>query len=213
MARLTLILVLGFASALSTRPAGAQGSAPESFESTAVSPVVSTNPTIRAGLDRIAKGSQLWRAALAAVRETGGRAVVLTSDQAQAATPSGEPNSFDATVLAEAVPVLGPEDQVRLVVVVVNLALLEETHHSRRSLPREIEVDLERILVHEVYGHAVPYLVARHLSGRCADPAPGQRAIEACSIQRENAVREELKLGRRVSYGLDGLSLWRTGSR
>jgi hypothetical protein len=70
-------------------------------------------------------------------------------------------------------------------------------------------MDLDRILVHEIYGHAVPYLLAGDLSGRCADPQPQERAVDACSIQRENAVRAQLGLGRRVDYGLGDLNLSR----
>jgi len=66
-------------------------------------------------------------------------------------------------------------------------------------------------LVHEIYGHAIPYLLAGDLSGRCADPKRGERASEACSIQRENAVRAELGLGRRTDYGLSDLALARRG--
>ena len=73
----------------------------------------------------------------------------------------------------------------------------------------DFEDDLDRILAHEVYGHAFPYLFAGDLSGKCADPAKGQRAEDACAIKRENEIRAELRLGKRRGYGLDGLSLAR----
>ena len=71
------------------------------------------------------------------------------------------------------------------------------------------KTSIARILAHEVYGHAMPYLLAGHLSGKCADPLPGQRATDACAIKRENAIRGELRLGQRRDYGLDGLALVR----
>jgi hypothetical protein len=89
----------------------------------------------------------------------------------------------------------------------VNLRLVRQTHDARMSVPREFEADLDRILVHEVYGHAVPYLLAGNLSGRCADPAPQEPAGDACSIRRENAVRSELGLGRRDDHGVFSLRL------
>jgi hypothetical protein len=92
---------------------------------------------------------------------------------------------------------------VSLVIVVVNLPLLEEVHRRSYSPLVELYWDLDRILVHEIYGHALPYLLAGDLSGRCPDPAPGQKASDACSIRRENAVRAELGLSRRTGYGLD----------
>jgi hypothetical protein len=95
------------------------------------------------------------------------------------------------------------------VVVVVNLSLIQRIHNERLTVARELDADLDRILVHEVYGHAIPYLLAGNLSGRCPDPEPGERAPDACSIQRENAVRAELGLGRRQDHGLSSLALAR----
>lgn len=174
------------------------------------SPVDARHATLQSSLERITKGSALWRDALDGIRATGRRVIVLTPEQLTlVAAPGAEPTEqFDDTLLAEAVPVMRGA-RVDAVLVVVNLALLEDRHRARRSLPIEFDLDLDRILVHEIYGHAVPYLLAGELSGRCADPQPRERATDACSIRRENAVRAELGLGRRVDYGLDGLNLSR----
>ena len=112
-------------------------------------------------------------------------------------------------VLAEIAPVPDPDAAVDVVLVVVNLPLIERMGRQTAALPIELEGDLDRILVHEVYGHALPYLLAGNLSGRCADPLPGQQAHEACAIQRENAVRAELGMNRRLDYGLYDLALVR----
>ena len=175
------------------------------------SPVETTNPTLQASLDRIAKRSALWRQAVDTLRATGRRAVVLTPDDVTLAAGSGThaQASLDRTFLAEVAPVIGVGNRVDVVLVVVNLALLQDRHRQRQLLPIEFDIDLDRILVHEVYGHAIPYLLAGHVSGRCADPQPRQRAIDACSIQRENAVRAEIGLGRRVDYGIADLNLAR----
>ena len=102
--------------------------------------------------------------------------------------------------------------QVPLVLVVVNIPLLRQMYHSQQlSSPTDVYRDLDRIVVHEVYGHAFPYLLAGDVSGHCPDAAPGQPAIEACAVQRENAVRSELRLGLREDAGLNGLSLVRRG--
>lgn len=175
------------------------------------SPVDARHATLQSSLERITKGSALWRDALDGIRATGRRVIVLTPEQLTlVAAPGAEPTEqFDDTLLAEAVPVMRAGARVDAVLVVVNLVLLEDRHRARRSLPIEFDLDLDRILVHEIYGHAVPYLLAGELSGRCADPQPRERATDACSIRRENAVRAELGLGRRVDYGLDGLNLSR----
>ena len=200
MAGLALSLCLALALTFVTERAHAQSS-----------PVHTSNATIQAGLERIAKGSALWREALEAVRARGGRVIVVTPDQVRlAARPDhSREDRFDQTLLAEVVPVSTEHARVDAVVVVVNIALLQEHYRERSLLPIELDMDLDRILVHEIYGHAIPYLLAGNLSGRCADPRPRERAVDACSIQRENAVRAELGLGRRVDYGLDGLNLSR----
>jgi hypothetical protein len=116
-------------------------------------------------------------------------------------------DGFDDGVLAEAIPIVGQNSEIDAVVVVVNLRLVQESHDARLSLPRDFEADLDRILVHEVYGHAVPYLLAGDLSGKCPDPRADESAADACSIQRENAVRAELGLGRRADHGHSSLAL------
>lgn len=173
-------------------------------------PVRTKNLVIEASLKRISSGSALWREALDALTSTGRHAVILTPDQVVVSDARGTARSrFDPTVLAGAAPVAGEDGRVGVVVVVVNLPLLQDTHQSRHSLPWEFEADLDRILIHEVYGHALPYLLAGDLTGKCADPEPDERPADACSIKRENAVRSELGLGRRKDSGLDGLALMR----
>ena len=174
-------------------------------------PLLTTKTRILASLERIARGSKLWRSEIEALRSTGRRIVVVTPDEVvfvnRKAVDFYRP--FKEGVLAEVSPVV-VEGAIRTVVVVVNLALLDRAHDRLNSLPAERDVDLDRILVHEVYGHAFPYLRAGDVSGRCADPAPGERAVTACSIVRENAVREELGFERRTDYGLNGLLLSRS---
>jgi hypothetical protein len=117
--------------------------------------------------------------------------------------------TFDPTVLAEVVPLLRQDLRIPVVVVVVNMPLILHVYAERASVARDFEADLDRIIVHEVYGHAIPLLLAGDLSGRCPDPRPGERATDACSIRRENAVRAELGLGIRTDDGLSSLTLAR----
>jgi hypothetical protein len=195
-------------------PAAAQSAIPLGSQGVDGAPVLVSDPTLLASLRRIAAGSTLWRENIEALRGTGRYVLVLTPEHVvMADTIDGDgAGPFDPTVLAEVAPVPEDDSQVRTVLVVVNLALIERIHTQRRSLPGDLDADLDRILVHEVYGHAFPYLLAGHLSGRCPDPAPDQRATDACAVRRENAVRKELGLGRRTDYGLSGLALasaWR----
>jgi hypothetical protein len=173
--------------------------------------IVVGNPALRASLERIHRGSARWRAEIDRAAATGRRIVVLTADQVVVADSgtADDVQAFDSGSLAEVSVILGEGSRIDAVLVAVNLRLLDETHR-RLGLPwSQRDADLDRILVHEVYGHALPYIVAGHTSGRCADPREGQRAADACAIKRENAVRAELGLGRRADSGLLSLALAR----
>jgi hypothetical protein len=170
-------------------------------------PVLVEHPVLAASLSRLYAGSARWRRALDEVVNTGRRVVVVTPDKVRMRDDDGRETPFDTTVLAEVQPMADDWSRVDTVVVVVNLPLLEKLY-SDASMA-DLEGDLDRILAHEVYGHAIPYLLAGHLSGKCADPTPGQRATDACAIRRENEIRSELRLGERRGYGLDSLTLAR----
>jgi hypothetical protein len=207
-----VVILAAVGSALASEAAGRQ--APVARDSaTADGALVTTNRTLHGSLERIAAGSALWRDAVENVRKSGRQAIVATPDQVVVtdALDGGALEAFDPSVLAAVAPVPDRTSEVRVVLVVVNLALLEELHTRRQSVLNELHADLDRILVHEIYGHALPYLLTGDLSGRCADPLPRQRASDACSIRRENAVRAELGLGRRTDYGISDLGLARGG--
>lgn len=171
-------------------------------------PIVAQSSELTASLARLHSGSAAWRDAVAALTATGRRAIVVTPDRVRVRDPKGSgERPFDDDLLAEVHPLADEEARVQVVVVVINLPLLDELH--ARGVRAEFERDLDRILAHEVYGHAIPYLLAGSLSGRCADPAQGQRATDACAIRRENQIRAELRLGLRREYGLHSLAITR----
>lgn len=189
---------------LATPPSLAQGSMADMKHSPRAS-LETDNTTLQASLDRLYSRSAAWREAVNEVWKTGRRAVLVTPDRVRVADPqTGIVTPFDDGVLAEVQPMPDEDSRVDLVVVVVNLGLLETLHRQRSG---RFDADLDRILAHEVYGHAIPYLLAGDLSGKCADPRPGQRASESCAIQRENEVRVQLGLGRRIDDGIEGLAI------
>lgn len=177
-------------------------------------PVLTTDASLHASLQRIFRGSASWREALAAVRPTGRRVLVVRPSDPIVNTPNAgtDRDRFDSAGLAEVVPAVDHNSQVRFILVIVNVPLIQRLHDARTSTPRDLEADLDRILVHEIYGHAIPYLLVGSLAGRCADPQDGERPADACSIKRENVVRSELGLGRRTDGGLQSLSLARGGA-
>jgi hypothetical protein len=172
-------------------------------------PFVSTQPVIERALKRIARGSATWREAVDRLTAAGRTAVILTPGEVVVREASGAPAVFDASEMAEVSPVADRVGRVSAVLVVVNVDRLLELHDRRGSLIGEFEADLDRVLAHEVYGHAVPYLLGGHISARCPDPVPGQPAAEACAIRRENTIRAELRLGRRTDSAFGSLALAR----
>lgn len=170
-------------------------------------PLVVEHPILAKSVARLYAGSPRWREALHAVADTGRRVVVITPDKVRVQDASGVETPFDPDVIAEVQPIADDWSRVETVVVVINVPLLDRLYTD--ATMQDLEADVDRILAHEIYGHAVPYLLAGHMSGKCADPLPGQRATDACAIKRENAVRNELRLGERRDAGLGGLTLSR----
>lgn len=175
----------------------------------AIAPVITNHPIIQQSLRRLAIRSAAWRAAAADIERLGRKAVVVTPKQVRVKDPkSGAVGSFDQDVLAEVQPLAEHETRVDAVVVVVNVELLQRMQGQLATIG-DFEDDLDRIIAHEVYGHAFPYLLAGDLAGKCADPVAGQRPEEACAIKRENEIRSELRLGQRKDSGLNGLTIAR----
>jgi hypothetical protein len=195
--------------AVQPTPARARASDHSNSQHAEYAPFMTDNAALQASLDRLFARSAAWREAVDLVGRTFRRAYIVTPNQVRMIDPrDGAVKSFDKRVLAEALPIHNEDLSVDVVIVVVNLPLLEALHGYQGST-MDFEADLDGILAHEAYGHAVPYLLAGHMSGRCHDPSPGQPAPESCAIQRENKIRAQVGLGRRTDYGLDGLAIVR----
>jgi hypothetical protein len=206
---LTVSLAVVVLVVVHARPSSAQVPLPVSAIEVERSPLVTEDRTLRASLERLSARSSIWREALGLVHQTGRRALIVTPDRVRMIDPkNGEAQPFDPHQLAETIPLHDHQRRVDVVVVVVNLRLLQDLHWARGPF-LELERDLDRILAHEIYAHAIPYLLAGTMSGQCADPQPGQPAAESCAIRRENEIRAEVGLGTRREYGLESLALQR----
>ena len=197
-----LTAFVGFAVVLAAAPLSLRAQEPSP------SPFVSRHPVLAASLDRLHAGSAAWRAAADALSGTGRRAIVVTPQMISAHARTDGAYDFDSESLAGAEPIVDDQSRVETVIVVVNLPLLQRLS----GLPMAsiaFQDDVDRIVAHEVYGHAVPFLLAGSLSGKCADPERGQSPGDACAIKRENVIRTELRLGQRFDYGREGLALAR----
>ena len=162
-----------------------------------------TDPELGALLRRIDDRSPSWRSALDSVSAAGGRIVVTTVQDL-----ADVPDQFARAELAAVSPVIAADSSVAAVLVVVNRELLDRLYALVPDAhPSAREMDLVRILVHEIYGHAVPYLLAGHARGACPDPVDARQL--GCSVARENIIRAELSLQPRRAYDLTGLALAR----
>jgi len=156
--------------------------------------------TLRATIEAVAKASPTFRTTLAAVAARGGAILLLTLDNVVDAD-----EQFAREGIAQAAPVVMPDSSVTTVMVVLNLGVLRRTYTDAGVPADAYARDLERIVIHEVYGHAVPYLLAGNARGSCRDP---QHETEpGCSVTRENEIRAEAGLGERAGYDLRGLEL------
>lgn len=94
---------------------------------------------------------------------------------------------------------------IRLIVVRVHLERLRSAARWPALLGRGrrwLDSTTDAVLIHEIWGHLTPILLAGDLSGTCPDPAPGQPPLESCVMQRENDLRRELGLKERRRYAL-----------
>jgi hypothetical protein len=171
--------------------------------------IIAIDERIRSAIERLEEKSALWRDALERVADLDRRVLIVTPDRIVVREGSGAMDAFDGATLAEVSPVPGSNGAIDAVMVVINVALLDSLHARLGSSPEEFEADVERVLAHEVYGHAIPYLLAGSVEGQCPDPRPGESPRDSCSIRRENDVRREAGLGERTDYELEGLALGR----
>ena len=127
-----------------------------------------SHPILAASVERLASESPSWRTAIDAVAATGRQAFLVTPDR-------WNKTAFDSETLAQVFPFADDQSRVDTIVVVVNLELLRKLS----GLPVtavDFEDDVDRIIAHEVYGHAIPFLLAGAMSRRRAPTRPSARA-------------------------------------
>lgn len=197
---LTLILAAGCASPSLLAPRSAI-----TIESADIIEVTDTTLALRMGV--LASQSSIWRAGLDTIRANGFRVLVATPEQVPGLVAGME--TYRARHFGEVIPIRDRWGAIIGAVVTVDVPRLERLYRLT-GLPDEmLDLDIDRILIHEIYGHVVPLSQTRTIPGGCPDPKPGAPAETSCAIRRENRIREELGLEPRVTYDLRGLSIGR----
>lgn len=160
-------------------------------------------PLFRERVLALAERSSTWRAALDTLETSDFRVVIGRPDQIRRRIPGME--YYHASHLGEVIPRRGPEGDYSSAVIMIDLARLRAMWRLT-GLPRTALLrDIDRILIHELYGHVVPLARTRELAGGCPDPGPREPARSSCAIVRENRVRAELGIEPRTAYDLSGL--------
>ncbi|HEX7050595.1 MAG TPA: hypothetical protein VF188_10370 [Longimicrobiales bacterium] len=167
-------------------------------------------PLLAARMAALSRRSPTWRAGLDSVRASGFRVVV--TEPARARRVSGL-EDYRPRYIGEVIPLRNAAGEVTGAVVVVDVVRLRKLTEAAGLSAAVMAGDVDRILIHEVYGHVVPLSQSRRLSGGCPDPRPGQPPESSCAIRRENRIRAELGLERRTSYDIRGLAVGRSLER
>jgi hypothetical protein len=176
--------------------------------------ILSTQPRLVAALNRLLSRSRAFAREAAWLAARGKHVTVVARREVPwAALARSAGARFNRESAAAAMPLSDADGKVRNFLVVVDLAMLGRLEREKHFVRSDIEKDITRLLIHEIYGHAMPWLLNGERGG-CFDPGPGQLPVNACSIRRENRIRGELGLGRRIDFGLDSFAVGRVaGSR
>ncbi|MFW6078477.1 MAG: hypothetical protein ACODAE_02580 [Gemmatimonadota bacterium] len=158
-------------------------------------------------IESLSERSPTWRSAMAELRR--GEFRVVVGDPAGVRAGVEVLSRYRTRHFGEVIPLRDGRGGVTGAVVVVDVERVRRLV-ERSGLPeRVVDGDVERILIHELYGHVVPLARSRRLDGGCPDPGPGEPALSSCAIRRENRIRAELGLEMRVAYDLTGLVVGR----
>jgi hypothetical protein len=147
---------------------------------------------IAESLNRLRQGSSTFDATMAQLERSRTPILIGTLDQLAELVPSPFRTGSGWAGLTLS---WGAADNLSRSLVVVQMQWLTalaarepETGGSDSHLRKE----LDRLMIHEVYGHLAPVVQARRLRANCPDARAGQRYTESCVAQREMEILREL---------------------
>ncbi|HEX7091430.1 MAG TPA: hypothetical protein VF192_14925 [Longimicrobiales bacterium] len=204
-ALIVLAGALGCTSAARPRPERPEVQAPAPVR--VMGKVTVADELLATRMDALERRSATWRAGMDSIHATG--FYVLVGGPAAVRSMVRGLERYSPQHLGEVIPLRDENGEIAGAVVTIDLPRLERLWR-RTDLPRSaFEADVDRILIHEIYGHVVPLAASRNIEGGCPDPEPGEPAWTSCAIRRENVIRDELGLEPRVAYDLTGLAIGR----
>jgi hypothetical protein len=145
------------------------------------------DPDLQGRIARLRAESSYFDEGWMAIVRSGVPVVIGTKEQRAARLPP----SIRASRGWAAITVAFGDDRGRLreATVAIRLEWLRSLYGAE-AVP-EFEAALDELLVHEIYGHLVPLIVAGDLAAVCSDPEPHQRVEESCVGKRTLRVQEQ----------------------
>ncbi|MFO7259666.1 MAG: hypothetical protein DIU52_000825 [bacterium] len=207
-AAVLIVLASAFGCTSTARPRPDMGApAPPPTSVRIIGTVTIADDLLARRMDALAARSATWRAGMDSIQAAGFHMVVAGPAAVRRMVRGLE--NYAPEHLGEVVPLRDPTGAIAGAVVTIDLPRLERLWR-RTGLPRSVfEADVDRILIHEIYGHVVPLAASRSIEGGCPDPKPGAPALSSCAIRRENVIRKELGMEPRLAYDLSGLVIGR----
>jgi hypothetical protein len=157
--------------------------------------VVVLDSTVEAGIARLRAASPTFEEAWAQLETRKVPVLIGTREQLEDILPS---NLRRGRGWAGLTVNWGYDDTLTRSVVALRMEWLRGVHGfpaDGEAGSGSFDAALEKLLIHEVYGHLAPVVKTRNLRYHCADPRPGERHEESCVGQREQLILAEIEQG------------------
>lgn len=171
--------------------------------------LVILHPFLERKIHELENESPTFRDAMEDARNGKARVLIASASDVNRWLPHMK-SKYDRTAHAGVTISFQKGNIVDEIVVLINLELIEKKHveHARRTGERDpavlqswFEHDVKSVLIHELYGHMAPVAKSGLTKDICYDPPHPDAYLLSCVGKRENAIRAELGLTKRVSYG------------
>jgi len=157
--------------------------------------VVVLDSTVEAGIARLRTASPTFEEAWSQLETRKIPVLIGTREQLENVLPSNFRRGHGWAGLTVN---WGFDDTLTRSVVALRLEWLRGVHGlagDEEAGTEAFDAALEKLLIHEVYGHLTPVVKTRSLRYHCADPRPGERHEESCVGQREQLILDEIEHG------------------
>jgi hypothetical protein len=140
----------------------------------------------------IAEKSPTFRAAWERIAEAGVPISIGTDAQLRDELPSwyrNNPRNWAGVTVAK-----GAEGSLSSVVVALSVDAMKQIADGAAYMGDYFTGELDRVLIHEIYGHVVPVVEARDMSKGCPD-AVEEGETQSCVAKREAQIAAEIERG------------------